>query len=267
MFPKKVNFMITGKCNNNCKYCYAEHNGEDLDFDRLKKAFLILKYNGVSKITICGGEPTSRSDFNKIINFLIKNKFKIFLDTNGDFFNKYKSIITKNVSVIGLPIDFINKSYRGKNNLKNIRSILEHYKNINKNPKIKIGTVVTKENYKHLNQIGDLIKDYKVDKWKIYQFTATGGNAKKNKKLLNITLKQFYNSIKDLKSRYSSYFNIEISSKKERSGSYFLIKPDGTIFTPIMDENIQKEIIVGNIFEKDIVGKWNLHTKNINLIN
>jgi MoaA/NifB/PqqE/SkfB family radical SAM enzyme len=265
MFPKKVNFMITGKCNN-CKYCYAERYGEDLNFDKLKNVFLILKYNGVSKITICGDEPTYRFDFSKIINFLIKNKFKIFLDTDGDFFNKYKSLITKNVSVIGLPIDFINKSYRGKNNLENVISILEYYKNITKKPKIKIGTVVTKENYKNLNQIGDLIKDYKVDKWKIYPFTATGGNAKKNKKLLNITLKQFYDSIKDLKSRYLSYFNIEISSKKERSGSYFLIKPDGTIFTPVMDINIQKKIIIGNIFEKDIVDKWDLYTKNINLI-
>lgn len=261
MFPKIVNFMITGKCNNNCKYCYADYSGPDLKTNQLMEAFLILKHNGVSQIVLCGGEPTSRLDFKDIITFLIKHKFKIYLDSDGDFFTQYKSTITKYIYLLSLPIDFPNKSYRNNKNLENIKSILEYYKNlkIKQKPKIWISTVVTKDNYKYLSKIGDLIKNYKINTWKIYQFTTTGGNAKRNKKRLTITNRQFYNATRNLNFTFSPNFNVIISPIKARSGNYFLIKPNGTIFTPIKNNKTEDEIIIGNLFDKDILLKWDTH--------
>ncbi|MEW6294966.1 MAG: radical SAM protein [Candidatus Diapherotrites archaeon] len=64
--------MITGKCNNNCAYCYAIVEGSDLNFRELKKAFSILKNKGVKEVILCGWEPTLRPDFKKIVRELKK---------------------------------------------------------------------------------------------------------------------------------------------------------------------------------------------------
>ena len=262
MLPDVVNLMLTGKCNNNCIYCYAKIEGPDLDTKALKKMISIIKNNGSKGIVLCGGEPTLRPDFKIIINELKKQKLKIFLDTDGDFFFENKEVITENVSVLSFPIDFPNQSYRNGDNLNNILNALSFYKKCKKRPMLCIGTVVTQDNYNILEDIGKLIQQYPIDMWILYQFTPSGGNAKLNRLQLEISDTTYTKATSKLEKTFSNKFKVIISPTTERSHAYFLIKPNGQVFTPTKQKSNFKEISLGHIFDTDIVEKWD-QTQNI----
>jgi len=227
-----------------------------MGFKKEKEMFSLLHKGGVKAILLTGGEPLIRSDFGEILKELKKYNFKVFLDTNGDLFSKCRDLISKYVDVIGLPIDFPNRSYRNKDNFNNVLEILSYYKNKQKRPVIRIGTVVTKDNFRKLNKIEELLKNYSVDIWKIYQFTPQSVNALENRLSLEITQKEFNEVTKEIKNGFSNFPKLIISGRKDRNAAYFFINPDGTVIVPIDDMNVCRENIVGNIFNEDILEKW-----------
>jgi len=268
-FPEIINFRISSKCNNNCKFCYfnSKENLKELNFDELKKLFNLFYKKGVKAIVLCGGEPMLRNDFEKIVKELKKYNFKIFLDTNGDFFFKYSDTILKNIDIIGLPIDFYHKSYRNSDNFCNVIKVLDFLKEKPAKPLIRIGTVVTKENIGELKKIGDLIKNYPINMWKIYEFISVNDtNSIKNQSSLKLPLKTFEKVTRRLKSEFSSYFKVMISKREDRANAYFLINPDCSVFLPV-DNLIQcKDVVIGNVFDKDIYKKWKKFVKMENYI-
>ena len=266
-FPEIITFRIASRCNNSCKYCYGpEKNITELDFSELKKLFHLFSKNGVKAIVLTGGEPLVREDFGEIIRELKNLKLKIFLDTNGDLFFKFADLISENIDVLGLPVDFSNNSYRNSDNLNIVLQILKFFKNKKKKPIIRIGTVVTKDNINELKKIGDLIMDYPVDIWKIYEFIPQN-NAVKNKSSLEIPVEQFEEVTLKTKKRFGDYLKIVISKRKDRTNAYFFVSSNGEVFMPVDDLNICKEVVIGNVFEKDIVEKWKTFFKKNNYQN
>lgn len=227
-----------------------------MDLPKLKRLFRLFYSKGVEGILLTGGEPLLRDDIDEIIKELKGYNFKVFLDTNGDLFFKYKDLISKYVDVIGLPVDFPDSSYRNKNNLKTVLDILAYYKKLKKHPVIRIGTVVTKDNFKRLNEIGELLKNYPVDIWKIYQFTPQNLNAVENRSFLEISEKEFNKVTQEIKTTFSNYFKVVISRRKDRNYAYFFIGSNGIVFVPVDDGRICREKEIGNIFDKDILEKW-----------
>lgn len=265
-FPEIVTFRITSRCNNNCKYCFAPKNIKEMGFSELKKLFYLFQKRGVKAVVLTGGEPLLRENISDIFKELKKCNIKIFLDTNGDLFFNYKDKIDKYVDVLGLPIDFPDSSYRNKKNLNTIIKILNYYKNKNLNkPIIRIGTIVTKDNINKLISIGELLKNYPVDIWKIYEFTPQNINAIKNKLALAVSQKEFEEAVR-IKDKFLN-LKLVISKRKDRSYAYFFINPDGIVFMPIDDLNICKEKIIGNIFDEDIIERWEKEVSQDNYLN
>lgn len=255
-FPQIITLRVTSRCNNNCKHCFASKNTKEMDLPKLKRLFRLFYSKGVKGILLTGGEPLLRDDIDEIIKELKGYNFKVFLDTNGDLFLKYKDLISNYIDVIGLPVDFPDSSYRNKNNLKTVLDILVYYKRLKKHPVIRIGTVVTKDNYKRLNEIGELLKNYPVDIWKIYQFTPQNLNAIENRSLLEISEREFNEVAQEIKTTFSNYFKIVVSRRKDRNYAYFFIGSDGIVFVPVDNSRICREKEIGNIFDKDILEKW-----------
>ena len=56
ILPEVVNFKITSRCNNDCKYCFGpEKTLKEMDFSKLKKLFQLLYKNGVKGVNLTGG--------------------------------------------------------------------------------------------------------------------------------------------------------------------------------------------------------------------
>jgi MoaA/NifB/PqqE/SkfB family radical SAM enzyme len=84
--PITVELHISGRCNNNCYYCFDKSNKSGKLMTK-EKCFLIvdkLKEMGVKGIVLSGGgEPTMNQNIGEIIKYIYKQDIEIGLITNG----------------------------------------------------------------------------------------------------------------------------------------------------------------------------------------
>ena len=84
--PESVIIAITGRCNLSCKYCfYADEMIalDDLSTQAWLSFFEELKYAGIMRVTLSGGEVFTRKDFWDLIDGIISNKMRFSILTNG----------------------------------------------------------------------------------------------------------------------------------------------------------------------------------------
>lgn len=255
-YPSTIFWSVISRCNNSCEYCYAAKNFRRLPTKKVFEIINLLCQLNIKRVVVSGGEPLLHPEIDKIIKTLHKKNIEICLDTNADFFDKHKKII-KYISFIGLPIDFPSNrmSFRNRNNLKNVLSALEYLSKIKKPPKIRIGTVVTKVNHQYLPQIYNLIKDYPIDLWKIYQFIPIGRFGKRSKSKLYINENAFLSAIKFIKNKKIN-FRTSFSSMKKRDDAYFFLEADGRVFLPGDSKENDRGSYIGDIFDPEIMQKW-----------
>jgi len=82
------NIILTNSCNQKCSYCFAAKNMASNSRKEMSlKDFLFLislyKKNGIKEIRLLGGEPTSHSHFQDILNISLQNFKKTWIFTNG----------------------------------------------------------------------------------------------------------------------------------------------------------------------------------------
>lgn len=104
-------FHVTDLCNYNCIGCYSQ-NYKDLSNGDLstEECFLVLeklKELGVETLMISGGEPLTRKDIFKILEYAkCKCDFKVILASNGSMINTDNSkILGKYVDLLKIAID------------------------------------------------------------------------------------------------------------------------------------------------------------------
>lgn len=249
-------FRITSRCTHSCKYCFVSKGVPEMDFPRLQQMFDVLARAGVQNVLLTGGEPLLRDDFAEVVEELKGRGLGIFLDTCGDLFFKYANVISRDVSVLGLPIDLVGGGYRGVNNFKRILEILAYYKRKKRRPEIRIGTVVTRDNFLSLGKIGELIARYPIFVWKLYQFTPQEVNAIRNRRLLEISEAMFNEAAEKVRARFASRLKVVISSRRDRNLAYFFIEPNGWVIMPVDNMDICRMETIGSIFDKDICERW-----------
>ena len=184
-----VNYHMNEFCNYSCEYCYAKWGIGDLKkeiHNDLDKVEILLNslYGFFSKnhksvrLNLVGGEPSLTKNFKPIIKIAHRIGFKIGLVTNGsvideDFIVNY----SKYLSVIGFSIDAVSKEVMKKIGratssgrtlnidllAKKITQLRLHSPGI----KIKINTVVNKNNFSH--NLRSLLYKASPDKWKVFR--------------------------------------------------------------------------------------------------
>lgn len=234
MFNKIFNLHFTDHCNYSCKCCYAVDDKKCLSLDDIKTAVNnIARYfsaNGIDdgRINIAGGEPSTCTYLQQIIDYINEKNIKASLITNGSLLTE--NFIKQNkgkLVMIGLSIDsldYVSNIRLGRHcNYKTIEydRLVKLCKCIKDNGiKLKINTVVSKLNVSE--DMSRLYCDAKPDRIKFLQMLPVTDFAK----LQKISDEDFENYL----IKYSDY---KIVSEKNENieKAYMIIDSEGYLTT------------------------------------
>lgn len=255
-----IDWRITSNCNNSCGFCYATKGCNDLSKNDIDKVLTKINQLDCSTICITGGEPSLNKNFCYIIEQLYNSQHSIYLSTNGTCYFDNKDKIEKYLDKLSLPLDgYCNENNtingRNGNSFNEVLKILDYYKKTPHKFSIKISSLLSKKNNnpEHFRKMYNLLKEYPIDIWKIYEFIPESEGIKNKKEFeLKRNISRIELEIKELRGK--SKFKIELVKRKERDAAYFIIQPDASVMIPTENTNsgTVEEANIGNMLEDDI---------------
>lgn len=116
--------LFTGVCNFDCEFCYNRGllKEKEINFDKEIMPKLLERKDFINHVIISGGECTVHPEFERIINVLHENGFKIGIHTNGYTPEILEKVIDK-IDYIGMDI---------KNDFENYNEITQKKINVDK---------------------------------------------------------------------------------------------------------------------------------------
>lgn len=187
---KKTVIFMGYFCNNKCIFCCNEDRRKtvrDKSTAEIKQDMILARERGSDYIELIGGEPTIRRDILELLKFAKQTGFKtIMFSTNGRMFS-YKSFAKK---LIDAGLNHVVFSIHGHNaklhdsltqvkgsfsqlirGINNVREL--GFENIGSN------TIIIKQNYKNLLDIGKLIYNLGIKNSEFIFIDPTHGAPKK----------------------------------------------------------------------------------------
>lgn len=242
---KEICWNITARCNQNCKYCHRFLNIKDLTYDQNLSILNNLYDSGVNSITWTGGEALMLKGIDELIKCSYEKGIKNKIITNGKLLTKERiDKIYKYLDSITLSIDSINDDIndemgRGRNHFQEVKDILDYIKMKNYDVKIRINSVVCKNNVEKFNELTDFLKDYNIYSWRIFKFMPLRETAIKNKDLFSVSMDEYANVIDIIKER-TNIKNIDTRVETDMEKKYILILANGDIV--VTENGIDKKI-------------------------
>ena len=183
----------------------------------------------------------------------VKNK----LITNGILLKENYKILDY-IDNLAISLDSVNKETnikigRGEKQYKIVKDVLDYIQSVD--IKLDIYTVVNSKNINELNEIGEFLNNYKINKWKFYKFLPLRENAKRNKSEFEISNKDFNNIKLDL-NKFKNIEKIEYKTLKDIEENFIILSNGDIIKT-----NNKVDVKMGNALYDNVV---KLIDENIN---
>lgn len=282
---KNLFWETTLRCNAKCKHCGSRAGEqlklqEELTAEEIKNTFKSIKEKyDASKILInvTGGEPLVREDLFDVMQYASDLGFKWGMTTNGILISD--SVIEKmkatKMGTISISIDGLEKTHD------DFRGVPGSYEKIMQNIKklreanflycLQVTTVVSKSSINELEELYGIMKDLKIDSWRVVNMDPIGRandnssialNTNDYKKLIDFIKEKRKHSKLDVTYGCSHFLGME-NERAVRQHSFFCntgyevasILYNGDIFVCPNVPRI-KELIQGNIRKDDFVDVW-----------
>lgn len=258
-------WLLTSRCNYKCTFCFKVPDREDITQEQAEKILPQLKKQGVKKITFSGGEPLLWSgNLLSLIKQAKELDIMTMIISNGSLLNDGKlKELENNLDWITLPIDGSNeerqvRTGRPSGHFDNVIKLLGKVKD--SNFRIKVNTVLSKQNLDDIENIAKIVMKYDVVKrWKVFQFFPIRDASLTNKDEHEITEKQFEQAKSKIKKMFENHpCKVYFGSNKDLETSYFTIAPDGVAYI----SKHGKDVDLGDLKKQSVEEVW----KNAQLI-
>lgn len=250
---KEICWNITARCNQNCKYCHRFLNIMDLTYEENLEILNNLENSGVTSITWTGGEALLLNGIDELLKISHEKGIKNKIITNGKLLTKERiDKIYKYLDSITLSIDSIDDDInyslgRGKNHFEEIKEILDYIKEKNYDVKMRINSVVCKNNVNNFEDLTNFLNNYNIYSWRIFKFMPLREKAVINKESFDIPLSIYDKVVSYIKTN-SNIENIDTRIEEDMEKKYVLILANGDIVIT----NKGKDEKVGNALKDSL---------------
>jgi MoaA/NifB/PqqE/SkfB family radical SAM enzyme len=165
-------------CNQACSFCYfySQRKVSNLSIRSIFKQLEIAKAFGIESVDFSGGEPTIHEEFMYALQRAQRLDFKnICCITNGSKLcdpNFFERCIDYGLNEVLLSIHGVGKVHdtiaRSKNSFK--KALTTIFNCHNNRVKIRINTVVTKENYQNLPMLAEILNIERPFQWNLIMY-------------------------------------------------------------------------------------------------
>lgn len=250
---KEICWNITARCNQNCKYCHRFLNIKDLSYEQNLSILNNLEKSGITSITWTGGEALLLNGIDDLLECSYNKGIKNKIITNGKLLTKERiDKIYKYLDSITLSIDSVDNNInyslgRGTNHFQEIKDILDYIKEKGYNIKIRINSVVCKNNSNNFNDLINFLNNYNIYSWRIFKFMPLREKAVINKESFDISMGEYLKAVEMIKQE-SVIKNIDTRIEKDMEEKYVLILANGDIM--ITNNGIDEK--VGNALHNSL---------------
>ncbi|MBF8278098.1 MAG: radical protein [Candidatus Brocadiaceae bacterium] len=162
-FPRRIYFQLTRYCNLACPTCFikAGKDGSHVPTDALMDVAEFMGRNGLIEVRLTGGEPTLHPDFFDILHKFQDENVYVSVATNGVLSQRTLDRLCeeKNLWVI-CSIDGDRKTHNKyrPDTFDGIVRNLSYLKSKNPETRLRLTTVLTRENKEQMYEVGKLTK-------------------------------------------------------------------------------------------------------------
>lgn len=166
--PTSIHLSITNKCSLKCRQCdiWKNQQTREMSTDEIKRIISELKnWLGPFTLNIAGGEPFTRKDIFKIIEYSTKNRIEVSITTNGHLINKKiaDNILKSGLKNLNVSLDGINPETHDyirnkKGCFKQVIKALEYLNKPDRKICLVIATVFMGHNLKEIIPLVDFVE-------------------------------------------------------------------------------------------------------------
>ena len=249
---REVCLFLTLRCNQQCRYCHRFLGIDEVGYEDNKRIIDKLTEDKIYNVTFTGGEPLLYPNILELLKYAKEKGIKSKIITNGEILAKnpqmreiYNYLDSITLSIDSVDNDINEKLGRGYNHFIEIKEVLDSLKN--HKLKVNINTVVSKVNLNYLEKLGEFLKKYNLNAWRIFKFAPLRETAKLNEKEFEISNVEF-RIHKPIFVSFPNINKIEFRENDDMESKYLLIMPNAEV---IITEN-NEDVVIGNILENNI---------------